>query len=389
MAQYRPQQVWHGSATIVSCAAFLVVLSCAACTVAMPGAVAAESSVEALRRIQSDRGVINVHEHVDSLAQAEELVKLMDRQGVARTVMLGSSWFTFALYERVGFTRFDENNATLLDIVNAFPGRFEAWPTLNPTDPDNLSKIRALHSKGATGVKLYTGHGYRTRYSNRYMFHTVAMDDPRLLPIYAYCAENYLPICMHVNSDLPGFADEFVRVLTQFPDLKVNNPHWMLSSIRQSRLREYLDVFPNLYADISFGHDDFLKEGLRRISRYRDSFQKLFSDYPNRFFFGTDLVFTNLRPKDSSWLDPRFQAYYDMLSKETYTTELLPGENLRGLALPPALLENVLYKNYKEFSNAKPKGSALTRSVDWSNMATRPVTRAPGEALPPPPEWRR
>jgi predicted TIM-barrel fold metal-dependent hydrolase len=394
MPQYPPHYRKAGRAprrNAVVVRAVLGILSflcCVSCGLATPQA-AAESSTEALRRIQAERKVINVHEHVDSLPQAEEVVKLMDRQGIAKTILLGSSWFTFALYERVGFTRFDENNATLLDIVNTYPGRFEAWPTLNPTDPDSLAKVRALHEKGATGLKLYTGHGYRTRYSNRYMFHTVAMDDPRLLPIYAYCAENHLPICMHVNSDMPGFADEFVRVLTQFPDLKINNPHWMLSSIRQSRLREYLDVFPNVYADISFGHDDFLIEGLRRISRYRESFQKLFNDYPTRFFFGTDLVFTNLRPKDSSWLDPRLQAYYDLLSKDTYTTELLPGETLRGLALPPDLLENVLYKNYERFAAAKPKGTVLPRAVNWSNMATRPVTRAAGEALPPPPEWRR
>lgn len=348
----------------------------------------AETSTQALQRILAEHRVIDVHEHVDGLPQAAEVVKLMDRQGIAKTIVLGSSWFTFALYERVGFTRYDENNAALLEMVKTYPGRFEAWPTLDPLDPQNLTKIKALHEQGATGVKLYVGHGYRTRYSNRYIFHTVAMDDPRLLPVYAYCAKEHIPMCMHVNSDMPGFADELIHVLTQFPDLKVNNPHWMLSSIRQSRLREYLDVFPNLYADISFGHDDFLTEGLRRISRYRETFQKLLNDYPQRFFFGTDFVYTDLRPRDAAWLDTRIRAYYDMLSKDTYTTELLPGETLRGLALSPTLLENVLYKNYERFVAAKPEGTKLDRPVNWDNMATRAVRRNPGEALPPPPQGR-
>lgn len=335
------------------------------------------------------RRIVNAHEHVEGAGQTETLLAMMDRHGIQKTVLMGSSWFTIALYEGVGFSRYDQNNDEILKMAEAHPGRFEAWPTLDPRDPEALAKVKAMHARGATGLKLYVGHGYRTRFSNRYMFHTVALDDPALLPIYAYCAENHLPLCMHVNADMPGFADEFVSVLTRFPDLKVNNPHWMMSSIRQSRLRELLDVFPNLRADISFGHDDFMRDGLRRVSRHRGSFLRLIEEYPDRFFFGTDFVLTDLRPKSEAWFEVRMQAYYDMLSKDSYTTPLLPGETLRGLALPEGLLKMVLFENYERFAALKPTGTVLPRAVDWGRMATPRAERAPGEALPPPDRWSR
>lgn len=370
--------------------------ACAACLALIAG-LGAFASVRALHAESAappdppvaGRKIINAHEHVDGARQAETLIAMMDRHGIRKTVLMGSSWFTIALYEGVGFSRYDENNDAIVRMAAAHPGRFEAWPTLDPRDPARLEKIQALHARGATGVKLYVGHGYRTRFGNRYMFHTVALDDSGLFPLYAYCAENHVPICMHVNADMPGFADEFVSVLTKFPDLKVNNPHWMMSSIRQSRLRELLDVFPNLHADISFGHDDFLRDGLGRVSRHRDSFRRLIQDYPDRFFFGTDFVITDLRPKSEEWFDVRLRAYYDMLSRETYTTPLLPGQTLRGLALPNDLLENVLFANYERFMASKPKGTKPARPVNWNRMATPRGDRQPGEALPPPAPWSR
>lgn len=355
----------------------------------LDGAAPGDVQHPVIERLVSEQKIINVHEHIQGRDNVPDLLTAMDRHGIAKTILVGSSWFTLRLYERAGFTRYDENNEAILAIAKEWPDRFEAWPTMNPLDPKSLEKLQDLMARGATGVKLYMGHGYVTYYSNKYMFHPIALDDPRMFPLYEYWAENHIPLCFHVNMDRPGFADEFVAVLTRYPDLKVNVPHWMLSTMKESRLYELLTVFPNLYTDISFGHDEFFISGLQRISVNPERFRRLIAAFPDRFMFGTDFVYTDFDRRRPDWAGTRIQTYYDMLSKAVYTTPLIAGTRLRGLELPEELLENVLYRNYERFKEKKPVGAQLERSVDWSRMRVWRQEREPGEALPPPPRSRR
>jgi predicted TIM-barrel fold metal-dependent hydrolase len=208
------------------------------------------------------------------------------------------------------------------------------------------------------------------------MFHTVAIDDPGMLPVYAYCQQNFIPVCMHINPAVGGFAKEFVSVLTQFPDMKIVCPHLVLSSVQTPRLREFLDTFPNLYTDVSFG-DHFAKDGLVRISKNIKKFRRLFADYPNRIMFGTDLVLTKEKRKTAAWVQDEFTGYLDMLCKDTYTTPIVPGETLRGLALPEEQLGRVLYRNYEEFAAKRPTGTHISRTIDWSQMKAATSQRVP------------
>ena len=347
-------------------------------------AQAAETPTEAIARIVAARRIINVHEHVQGEANADALLREMDTLGLARTVLLGSPWFTIALYEQAGFTRYDENNAAIVAMAQAHPERFEAWPTVNPLDGDKVEKLKAMVGEGASGAKLYFGHGYTATRRNTYIFHPIAMDDPMMMGLYEYLAEQHIPVCYHVNPAKPGFMDEFVTVLRRFPDLKVNTPHFMLSSMVHSRLREMFATFPNLVADISFGHDDYLKTGLQRISANPAAFRELLATFPERFLFGTDYVVTTLRPHDHDWYGIRTRAYLDMLSRVTYTTPLLPGRTLTGLALAPTLIENVLYRNFETFRARTPQGTILDRTIQWSKLRVPAVERAPGQALDPP-----
>jgi len=344
-----------------------------------------ESPLDALRRIQSAKLIINVHEHASGPEVLPDLLKMMDENGMRQTLLVGSSTFTLTLRESVGFTGYDENNEKLLAIAKENPERFEAWPTVNPLDPDKVDKLKDMHQRGAKGIKLYLGHGYVRRDNGNYMFHVMAMDDPSMFPFYQYCADHHIPLLFHVNPFLKGFSEELIHVLESFPDLKVNCPHFMLSSIREQRLIEFLSTFPNLYSDISFGHDDFLKAGIQRISRSPAKFQRLFTQFPDRFFFGTDLVLTSYESKSVPWMNIRTQAYYDMLTQATYTTELLPGQTLFGLQLGAPLLDNILYKNYERFRDLKPRGTKITREVNWSALGVEKTGRVPGQVFPPAP----
>lgn len=329
--------------------------------------------------------IVNVHEHIQSTREAGRLLAAMDATGIQRTVLMGSSWFTVTLNQADGFTRVDWNNRQILHIAERHPTRFLAWPTIDPTDPDKLKALEEYVSLGATGLKLYVGHGLHDQRpgATGYFFHTVAMDDPGMLPVYAYCQRTGLPIMFHVNPGptAPGFADEFIKVLRQFPDLKVIAPHFILSSIKSSRLRELLDAFPNLHSDVSFGHDDFLLAGLKRISRKPKKFKKIFADYPTRFMFGTDVVVTAAPQKSAEWIAERVRAYLDMLTKDSYTTPILPGKTLRGVALGREALERVLYKNFDAFMALKPSNTR-TGPIEWKKLGIPDTPRQPGTMLP-------
>jgi len=342
-----------------------------------------ETPEEALQRVIALKRTVNTHEHVQGESVVKDLLTMMDTNGIKTSCLMGSSRFTLTLNESVGFTDYDANNEALLKIAQDMPDRFEAYPTIDPLDPEKLEKIRSLHERGSTGVKLYTGHGYKRRDNGNYMFHTMALDDPSMFPFYEYCEKNFVPLCLHVNPYLKGFAQELIHVLESFPNMKVNCPHFVLSSIKETRLMELFDTFPNIYSDISFGHDDFLTEGLKRISRDPAKFKALFNRYPNRFFFGTDLVLTDYENKTPEWMQVRVQAYYDVLTKATYTTSLLPGETLTGLEFRGPLLDNILYKNYEDFLALKPVDTKITRKVDWKRMGVTPVDRVPGQTFPP------
>lgn len=337
-----------------------------------------------LAEMQAQRLIMDVHEHIESLAEAPLFIKAMDQMGIQTVCLMGSSEFTLTLREEVGFTGYDENNEELLKIVKAFPGRFEAWPTLSPEDPDKLKKIQDLVARGATGVKLYTGHGYVTK-KHEYMFHPVALDDPSMLPFYAWCEDNFIPIVLHVNpfKEKKGFAEEFVAVLTQFPDMKVVAPHFILSTVKSNRLEELLDTFPNLHSDISFG-DYFVKERFLYISKVPHKFRRILRKYPDRFFFATDLVMIKGRKDD--WAPTQFQAYIDMLTRKTYTTPAIPGQILKGLELEDDLLSRILFRNYHAFRKYRPVNSKPNGEIDWSRMNVDPVPREPGQAFPPMPK---
>ncbi|MCA9538405.1 MAG: amidohydrolase family protein [Myxococcales bacterium] len=330
--------------------------------------------------------VVNVHEHIQSTREAGRLLAAMDATGVDTTLLMGSSWFTVTLNQQDGFTRVDWNNQQILWIAERHPGRFQAWPTIDPLDPDKLKRLEEYVAKGATGLKLYLGHGLREQRPTEwgYFFHKVAIDDVDMLPVYAYCEQIGLPIMLHVNPGptAPGFAEEFISVLQLFPDLKVIAPHFILSSIKSSRLRAFLDAFPNVYSDVSFGHDDFLVPGLKRISKNPRKYRKIIRDYPGRFMFGTDVVVTEAPFKDADWIAVRMRAYLDMLRKAEYETPLVPGKKLRGLALPPDLLAGVLHANFDELMRRRPHGTK-TRPVRWDGMGIPWIGRELGEMTDP------
>lgn len=286
------------------------------------------------------------HVHVQSAAEATTLLRAMDRAGICRAVIMGSSRFTITLRPQDGFTKFHENNTALLKVRRAYPDRFAVWPTLDPTALDNCSRLAQYVDDGASGLKLYVGHAYSWGDPPRYLFHTTSIDSYLLQPVYEMCANAGLPVCIHVNTtdNAPGFREEFERVLAAFPRLRVLAPHWMLAVRRPEYMRDMLQCYPQVMTDTSFGQDEFLVAGLRNISSRAASIRALVCDFPNRVMHGTDLVCTSARHKTADWMVARMRAYREMLTEEEYCCPITQ-EKRHGLALPTTVLAGVLTEN--------------------------------------------
>jgi predicted TIM-barrel fold metal-dependent hydrolase len=344
---------------------------------AFPLALAVAATVHGQPEPTGKGRIVDVNEHLESLSDVPKLLAAMKSAGIRKTVLLGSPSFTFTLDPRTGFAGYAANNEMLLQAAAQHPDSLEAWPTIDPEDPNKLEKLEGYIEKGATGVMLYLGHGYRQKGAPGYFFHKMAMDDPRMLPVYEYVQGKNIPVMFHVNPGptKPGFAEEFVSVLKRFPDMKVIAPHFILSSIKDTRLREFLDTFPNLYSDISFGQDPYLTAGLARISSNPQKFRQLFEDYPDRFMFGTGVGVTSSKLRTEGWLADRFRAYVDMLSKKDYQAVIGRSLHFVGLELPIDVRQHILYENFAAFMAKRPSGTRITREIDWKRMGIEPSGR--------------
>ena len=277
----------------------------------LPSSQISEISEE-IRERRSGFNIINAHEHVQSEENIPMLRKAMEDCQVEKMVMLGTSDFTFFLDPEYGFTGYDENNETIVEISHEYPDVFAALVTMDPRDEEKLEKLKKYINAGAAGVKLYNGHG-----SFYDMFFNMPLDDPGMMEVYEYCEQGGIPILHHINTG--RFLTEMEHVLQEFPDLVQVVPHFMLSSSNLSRLTRLMREYPQLYTDISFGHPDFLVAGFGRITNNHLAFREFMKNYQDRITYGTDLVVTTYKAKTRAYIDDVHLAYMDLLEEEEFT----------------------------------------------------------------------
>jgi predicted TIM-barrel fold metal-dependent hydrolase len=284
--------------------------------------------------------IINAHEHIESFNQSDTFLKSMDKDNVSKTILLGSPYQTLYVGRPGIFTGYDWNNEEVMKIVETYPDRFYAFPTIYPKDPEKLEKFKALVERGAHGLKLYSGHT---------LFYEGSLNEPSMFPVYEYCEENNIPILFHINPAKFDHLQTLNDILTRYPKLKINCPHFCLSSIKIDRVEKLMDDHSNLYTDISFGF--FVEPGLRRISRNPKKYRAFFEKYQDRIMFGTDMVVTSHRRKTVDWISNLTMCYRDMLEKPEYTCIVGKdyGGNYKGLNLSKSVLKNVYQTSTERF----------------------------------------
>jgi len=234
------------------------------------------------------------------------MIEEMDEAGIDVGVVVGrNSGFLGAV-----------DNATVLEFVKAYPGRFVAVASVDATDRKKAVKeIDWAMSAGFKAVNLEPG-AYAT---------PLMPDDRRLYPIYAHCEDNNVPLIIMTGGNagpdlgytLPVSLD---RVLADFPDLKIVSSHgnwpWVHEILHVAFRRPNLYLSPDMYLVNMPGMDEYV--------RAADGF------LADRFIYASSFPLCPIK------------AYYDWF---------------RALPIREENMERILYRNAATFLSLDQKGA--------------------------------
>lgn len=206
---------------------------------------------------------------IPAKADAETLVRAL--ACVDRAII-----FTVRYGDTVGVEGDDRVTA---DAVARYPDKFVGFAYVDPRRPDYMGELR--HAVGTLGLK---GVKYGPIYNG------VALDDPRMEPVYDLCEVNNLPLTMHMGTtytrlykaDL-GRPLHVEDVALRRPGLKLVMAHmghpWFEDCVAIIRKQ------PNVYADMSALY-------YRRWQFYNVMMAIQEYQVPDKVFFGSDYPFS-------------------------------------------------------------------------------------------------
>jgi predicted TIM-barrel fold metal-dependent hydrolase len=306
--------------------------------------------------------VVDMHNHLgggkDRLTPqvVKRYLTEMDEAGVRTVVNLDGGWG-------------DRLKETLAALDEAHPGRFLTFALVNFAgidDPDwsqrETRRLEESFKAGAKGLKFHKTFGLSYRYKDGKL---VAVDDPKLDPIWETCAKYNRPVVIHVadpaafftpldrfnerwhelNSN-PGWLfyggpfpkrqdllDQLHRVIAKHPKTTFINTHFGNNAEDLASVADKLDRYPNMFIDID--------ARISELGRQPYTARKFFLKYQDRILFGTDTP-----PRREA-----YRTYYRFLETDDEYFDSSPSHhrqgfwNIYGLYLPPEVLEKVYRTN--------------------------------------------
>jgi predicted TIM-barrel fold metal-dependent hydrolase len=301
--------------------------------------------------------VIDIHNHLGKLENTEKYLDEMDKAGVWKCISLDAnskddfykehlrvsqsvSKDRFLLFFRPDFSKIDEPNF----------GENEA------------KKLEEAVSMGCRGLKIskQLGLGFKDKTGN-----FVAVDDPRIEPIWSKCGELGIPVEIHV-SDPKAFFTPIDKYNERYDELG-SHPDWSFDGdefptkteildARNSVIKrhpntifigahfgnlpedlnvvgEWLDTYPNFYVDID--------ARISELGRQPYTARRFFLKYQDRILFGTDTP-CNV---------DAYRLYFRFLETDDEYIDPTPAHKLQGrwmiygLYLPDDVLEKIYNKN--------------------------------------------
>ncbi|SEM47056.1 amidohydrolase family protein [Nonomuraea pusilla] len=195
---------------------------------------------------------------------AADLVRVMDRCGVARTLL--SSHLAIQCDAAAG------NDATAAAVA-AFPDRLAGYLVVNPWQDPVAELSRWAGDPRFAGIKLHPSlHEYR-------------LTGPRYRPVWEYAAERRCPVLTHTTSGLPYDDPAMVgEVAGRYPEVTILAGH---SGLFRAGFDDAIEVarrHPNVVLELcgSFMHGDEISRMVGEVGS-------------GQVVFGSDVPFIDLR----------------------------------------------------------------------------------------------
>ncbi|MBL6643260.1 MAG: amidohydrolase family protein [Flavobacteriaceae bacterium] len=298
---------------------------------------------------------IDVHNHQFDmpLKDLSKLTAEMDSLNMA--FMINLSGFR-GLYLQQSLKNVKENAPTRFGLfVNI------DFETIDEADfaSEQVALIDQAVQDGVMGLKVYKSLGLTDRDKNGTR---IAVNDPRLDPIWKACGDNNIPVLIHSGEPAsfwhpkdkfnerwlelrqkpnryrdPKTNPSFEEVLAEQHDIFRKHPNttfinahlgWMGNDL--DRLGVHLDTYPNVVTEIG--------AVLAELGRQPKRARQLFIDYQDRILFGKD-----------SYRVSEYYTYFRVLETDDeyfdYYRKRHAHWKMYGLALPDSILKKLYYKN--------------------------------------------
>jgi len=252
------------------------------------------------------------------------------------------------------------------NIASNYPNRFVVFANINFSGvgkdgwtENTVKQLEEDCKNGARGLKIYKGLGlsYKDTDGNR-----IAVDDPRLDPIWAKCGELGIPVLIH-TADPKSFWDPFDadnerwlelktrprrkrsatdpapwqqlideqhRMFKKHPKTTFINAHMGWYANNLPKLSQLLDDMPNMNVGIG--------AIIAELGRQPRQAKAFFIKYQDRILFGKD-----------SWKPEEFPTYFRVLESDDeyfpYHKKYHAYWAMYGLDLPDEVLKKIYYKN--------------------------------------------
>ena len=245
------------------------------------------------------------HNYAKTDTEVDEWVKMMDRLGIAKTMIL--SYSTGAAFD------------SAIQKYSRYKDRFDVWCGFDYTGYEKpgwqdhaVAELERCYKKGAKGVGELGDKGLGELYSKPTRGYGLHIDDPRMKPLIKKCGELNMPINIHVSEDewmyLPPDStndglmnaakwhvdmtvegklghDELVKTLENAvgdnPGTTFIAAHLANNCANLEMLGTLFDKYKNLYADIAARYGE-----LAPVPRHVKKFMEKYSD---RLLYGTDM----------------------------------------------------------------------------------------------------
>jgi uncharacterized protein len=302
--------------------------------------------------------IIDAHSHpyAENNQEIENWVKTMDELGIEKTIIL----------TKTTGVKFD----SIYALYAKYPDRFEIWCGFDYTGydqsgfgPNAIAELERCVKVGATGVGEIGDKGKGLYYCEPTKAWGMHIDDPRMDLLLEKCGELGIPINIHVGEPqwfyetmdstndglmnafdwrldnqkdiigLSGMIDILERAVIRHPNTNFIACHFANLNHDLNKLGEFLDKYPNLYADISARYAE-----TATIPRFVKAF---YEQHQDKLIYGTDMGYdAKMYQMTFRILESNDEHFYEM--EETQYHWPLSGFNLDDSILEKIYRKNIL-----------------------------------------------